>query len=52
MRTVSYSGRFKRDYRREKSGQLGNKLDTLLMEVVNVLAAVNPALLPGYKQAP
>ena len=44
MRTVKYTGRFKRDYRREKSGQLGKKLDTLLMEVVNLLAA--DAVLP------
>lgn len=39
MRTVKYTSRFKRDYRREKSGVLGKKLDTLLMEVVNLLAA-------------
>jgi mRNA interferase YafQ len=39
MRTVKYTGRFKRDYRREKSGRSGKKLDTLLMEVVNQLAA-------------
>jgi mRNA interferase YafQ len=39
MRTVKYTGRFKRDYRREKSGQHGKTLDTLLMAVVNLLAA-------------
>ena len=39
MRTVRYTGRFKRDYRREKSGQHGKKLDALLMVVVNLLAA-------------
>jgi mRNA interferase YafQ len=42
MRTVSYTGRFKRDYRREKAGVLGKKLDELLMEVVNLLAADKP----------
>jgi mRNA interferase YafQ len=42
MRTVSYTGRFKRDYRREKAGRLGKKLDGLLMEVVNLLAADAP----------
>ncbi len=42
MRTVRYTARFKRDYRREKSGRLGKKLDTLLMEVVNLLAADEP----------
>jgi mRNA interferase YafQ len=39
MRTVKYTNRFKRDYRREKSGHLGRRLDSLLMEVVNMLAA-------------
>ncbi len=39
MRTVSYTSRFKRDYRREKSGQHSKKLDALLMKVVNLLAA-------------
>ena len=42
MRTVKYTSRFKRDYRREKSGHLGKKLDGLLMEVVNLLAADKP----------
>ncbi len=39
MRTVKYTNRFKRDYRREQSGQHGRKLDALLMDVVNLLAA-------------
>jgi mRNA interferase YafQ len=39
MRTVKYTSRFKRDYRREKSGQEGKKLDSVLMEVVSMLAA-------------
>ena len=42
MRTVKYTNRFKRDYRREKSGQHGRKLDTLLMEVVDMLAGDKP----------
>ncbi len=42
MRTVRYTARFKRDYRREKSDRLGTKLDTLMMEVVNLLAADEP----------
>jgi mRNA interferase YafQ len=42
MREVRYTARFKRDYRREKSGQHGKRLDTLLMEVVNLLAADKP----------
>lgn len=39
MRTVRYTNRFKRDYRRENAGHHGKKLDDLLMEVVNMLAA-------------
>jgi mRNA interferase YafQ len=42
MRIVKYAGRFKRDYRREKSGPLGTKLDVLLMEAVDLLAADTP----------
>jgi mRNA interferase YafQ len=42
MREIKYTSRFKRDYRREKSGQHGKKLDTLLMQVVNLLAADQP----------
>ena len=42
MRTVRYAGRFKRDYRREKSGVLGKKLDALLAEVVDLLLADTP----------
>ena len=39
MRTIKYTNRFKRDYRREKSGRLGPKLDTMLMEIVDLLVA-------------
>ena len=42
MRTVKYSSRFKRDYRREKSGRLGRKLDSILVEVVDLLAVDKP----------
>jgi mRNA interferase YafQ len=39
MRTVEYTNRFRRDYKREKSGQHGRILDAVLIEVVNLLAA-------------
>jgi mRNA interferase YafQ len=39
MLEVKYTTRFRRDYRREKSGRHGKNLDALLMEVVNLLAA-------------
>ncbi|MGH9444141.1 MAG: type II toxin-antitoxin system YafQ family toxin [Candidatus Acidiferrales bacterium] len=42
MREIKYTTRFKRDYRRKKSGQHGKKLDALLMEVVNLLANDTP----------
>jgi mRNA interferase YafQ len=42
MREVKYTTRFQRDYRREKSGRHSKKLDSLLMEVVNLLAADTP----------
>jgi mRNA interferase YafQ len=42
MRIVKYTHRFKRDYRREKSGQHGKTLDNLLMQVVDMLAADKP----------
>jgi mRNA interferase YafQ len=42
MREVKYTTRFRRDYRREKSGRHGKRLDSLLMEVVNLLAADRP----------
>lgn len=38
MRTIKYTSRFKRDYKREKSGQYGKKLDAVLLEIVETLA--------------
>jgi mRNA interferase YafQ len=38
MRIVKYTGRFRRDYRREKSGRHGRRLDAELMEAVTRLA--------------
>ena len=42
MRRIRYSRRFKRDYRREKSGRYGKTFDDALMGVVNQLAADTP----------
>ena len=39
MRDVRYTSRFRRDYKRERSGRYRTKVDTLLMEAVNLLAA-------------
>ncbi len=39
MRKIKASSSFKRDYRREKSGIHGKKLDTLVAVIVNLLAA-------------
>ncbi len=51
MRTIRYTGRFKRDYRREKTGQHGKRLDDLLMEVVNLLAADQKLLVRHFDHA-
>ena len=42
MRTIRWVSRFKRDYRREKSGKYGKKLDTLLAEIFLVLQKGGP----------
>jgi mRNA interferase YafQ len=42
MRAIKYTARFKKDYRREKSGILGKKLDKLLMDAGHLLAADQP----------
>ena len=42
MRTIKYTKRFKRDYRREKSGQHSKKLDALLSDVLDILAKNKP----------
>jgi mRNA interferase YafQ len=47
MRGIKHTSRFKRDYRREKSGVLGKKLDKLLLDAVNLLADDKP-LPPRY----
>ena len=39
MREIRYSSRFKHDYRREKSGRHGKRLDTVLMQAVDLLVA-------------
>src|SRR5947207_13771218 len=44
MRILRYTGRFKRDYRREKSGRHRRTLDAALSEAVRLLA--NDDLLP------
>lgn len=42
MREIRYTARFKRDYRREKSGRHGKRLDSLLTEAVTLLAEDRP----------
>jgi mRNA interferase YafQ len=46
MRTIKYTGRFKRDYKREKAGRHGKTLDAVLMAVVDLLAT--DATLPHH----
>lgn len=42
MRTIRYTSRFGRDYKREKSGRHGPTLDRLLLDVVECLARDEP----------
>lgn len=42
MRAIRYTARFKKDYRREKSGILTKTLDRLLMDAINRLADDQP----------
>jgi mRNA interferase YafQ len=42
MRTIRRTNQFKRDYKREKSGRHSRRLDALLLEAVNMLAADQP----------
>ena len=38
MRTVRYTGRFRRDYKREKAGRHNRYLDAELLKIVNMLS--------------
>ena len=42
MREIRYTTRFKRDYKREKSGRHSKIIDAVLIEVVNLLVADMP----------
>lgn len=47
MRAIDRTSRFKRDYRHEKSGVLSKKLDQLLIEAIELLAADSRCLPHG-----
>lgn len=51
MRTIEITARFRRDYKREKKGRLGKRLDALLEPVVDMLVADTP-LPPRYRDHP
>ncbi len=42
MRIVSYTTRFRRDYKREKSGRHSERLDAHLLEAITMLANDQP----------
>ena len=42
MRTISYTNRFKRDYKREKAGRHGKTLDHDLARTIGLLRADTP----------
>ena len=51
MRTIDRTTRFKRDYKREKKGQLGSKLVDLLAEAIDLLRTDTP-LPPRFRDHP
>ena len=42
MRIVKHTGRFRRDYKRERAGRHGRRLDAQLLEIVTLLATDQP----------
>jgi mRNA interferase YafQ len=42
MRTIKYTSKFKKDFKREKAGQLGKKVESLLNETTDLLKADRP----------
>ena len=42
MRTIKRTKQFKRDYKREKSGKYGKKIDAELISILNLLMADTP----------
>jgi len=42
MRTIEWTNRFKRDFRREKRGKYGSQLDRMLSEVLLALQSDKP----------
>jgi mRNA interferase YafQ len=51
MRTIEFTTPFKRDFKRERKGVLGRKLDKLLQDTIDMLAADKP-LPPRYNDHP
>jgi mRNA interferase YafQ len=51
MRTIKPTTRFRRDFKREKKGPHGNRLDAVLGEVIDMLAADTP-LPPRFRDHP
>jgi mRNA interferase YafQ len=47
MRTIKYTAKFKRDYKREQKSNFRKKLDDDLLTIVNLLATDKP--LPPHK---
>jgi len=51
MRTIRPTTRFRRDFKRERKGPHGNRLDAMLAEVTDMLAADTP-LPPRFRDHP
>lgn len=48
MRTIKYTARFKRDYKRERAGRYGARLEEGLLEVIKLLADDKPLAPRNY----
>ena len=42
MRTIKYTNKFKKDFKREKAGQLGKKVESLLNDTTDLLKVDKP----------
>jgi len=42
MRTIKYTNKFKKDFKREKAGQLGKKVESLLNDATDLLKVDEP----------
>lgn len=42
MPTIKFSNRFKKDYKREKSGKYSKNIDSILKDTIDIMESGNP----------